>query len=378
MARVFTQKTLQEFLANGGSPESLPAGAVLTPSARDLLGSLRSGQGSQGGSAVAAASAATAAVLRSQRGHAEPAAALRSQSEGEFKWTPGSDAKGAEAIAAFFNSPQIHALKERMCEMGHRMWAKDYADGNGGELTVRVGDNLVLCTPALVSKGFMTPADICLIDLEGNQLAGSRKYAQEAMTHLAIMKRQPKARACCHAHPPHATAFALAKVKPPTCLVPQAEVFLGAIAMVAYATPGSAESAQIVAEAAVDSQAVLMQNHGVITWGNDVEDAYGKMESTDAYCRTVWVASQLGKELTPIEPSQAKELIQMRKSLGMEDKREDLKECELCDNSEFRPGFISYSNPSGTRDSGAAVSFNDKAEEVVRAITDRIMASYQS
>lgn len=290
---------------------------------------------------------------------------------------PGKDPKTPAEIQAFFNSPAIVAIKERMCDMGRRMWAKDYTDGNGGNLTVRVGDNLVLCTPTLVSKGFMTPEGIALIDLDGNQLAGPLKRTSEAMTHLAIMKRQPKAKACCHAHPPYATAFAVAKVRPPTCLIPEAEVFLGAIAMAEYRTPGSPENAQVVGEAGVDNQAILMENHGVITWGKDIEDAYWKMENTDAYCKTVWVASQLGKQLTPISGSQAKELIKLRKSLGMEDKRDGLKECELCDNSDFRPGFVSYGNQGGAcqvQDGG----FDPKAEEVVRVIADQILSKYKS
>ena len=85
----------------------------------------------------------------------------------EFRWTPGSDPKSPREIAAFFSSPAIEVLKERMCDMGRRMWQKDYTDGNGGNLTIRVGDNLLLCTPTLISKGFMKPEDMALIDLDG-------------------------------------------------------------------------------------------------------------------------------------------------------------------------------------------------------------------
>ncbi len=102
-----------------------------------------------------------------------------------------------------------------MCDIGRRIWEKDYVDGNGGNITIRVGDNLVLCTPTLISKGFMRPEELCLIDLDGRQLAGTRKRTSEALTHLGIMKRQPAAKACVHAHPPHATAFAIANVRHP-------------------------------------------------------------------------------------------------------------------------------------------------------------------
>ena len=83
-----------------------------------------------------------------------------------------------------------------------------------------------------------------------------------------------------------------------------------------------------------------MENHGVIVWGKDVEDAYWKMENTDSYCKTVWIASQLGGGLHTFGPDKLKDLIEIRQSLGMPDTRADLKECELCDNGDFRPGVV--------------------------------------
>jgi L-fuculose-phosphate aldolase len=273
-------------------------------------------------------------------------------------------------------SPEITVLRERMADIGERIWNKDYVDGNGGNLTIRVGDNLVLCTPTLISKGFMTADDMCLVDLNGTQLAGTRKRTSEVMTHIGIMKRQPKAKACCHAHPPHATAFAVASVIPPTCMIPEAEVFLGQIGLAPYQTPGSPENADTVGEIGVTHQSVLMENHGVITWGKDIEDAYWKMENTDAYCKTVWMASQLnGGKMKTITGSQAKELIEIRKSLGMDDPRENLKECELCDNSEWRPGVVCGIPESSPSPSGSQPEYDDSAEALVQQITNEIMKS---
>lgn len=356
MPKVITAREVEALLAQGKTAQDIPAGVILTPSARDLLKS--------GPRARVAKSGAPAHAV-------EP-----SVPDYEFKWEPGSDPKTPEAIQAFFYSPEIEVLKQRMVDMGQRMWAREYTDGNGGNLTIRVGDNLVLCTPTLISKGFMTPEDMCLVDMDGKQLAGTRKRTSECMTHLAIMKRQPKAKACCHAHPPHGTAWAVAKVQPPTCLIPEAEVFLGEIGMSPYQTPGTPANAAAVGEAAVQHMAVLMENHGVITWGKDIEDAYWKMENVEAYCKTVWVASMLGKELTPISGPQAKELIELRKSLGMDDKRSEWKECELCDNSDFRPGFVGQNNACGCAVPPAApeTSFNEDAEAAVKAITDQLIA----
>ena len=349
MAKVITGKEAEEIVRQGVQP---PAGAILTPSARDVFGDR------------AKPSAKPAAAPGKKA--AEPTVP-----DYEFKWAPGSDPKTPAEIEKFFHSPAVEALKAKICAIGKRIWEKDYVDGNGGNMVVRVGDNLALCTPTLISKGFMAPSDICLIDLDGKQLAGERKRTSEAMTHLGIIKRQPKAKACVHAHPPHATAFAVAAVRPPTCMIPEAEVFLGEIGYAKYQTPGTPENADEVGKIGVDHQAIIMENHGVIVWGKDVEDAYWKMENTDSYCKTVWIASQLGGGLHTFGADKLKDLIKIRRSLGMPDSRAELRECELCDNSDFRPGVTCQVPSDG--DGAAAEQPDAGVEAAVRQITDQIL-----
>jgi L-fuculose-phosphate aldolase len=351
---IFTAATMEAFLRSGKTAAELPKDAILTPSAKDVL---RDGLAPVRAGGTPAAAAPAGPILPDY----------------EYHWTPGTDPKTPAEIQAFFDSPPIVAIKHRMVDIGKRMWARNYTDGNGGNLTVRVGDNLVLCTPTLVSKGFMTMEQMCLVDLEGRQLAGKYKRTSECMTHLAIMKRQPKCKACCHAHPPHGTAFAVAGVRPPTCMIPEADVFLGEIGLAEYGTPGTPTVADNVGKIGVDHMAVLMINHGVITWGKDVEDAYWKMENVESLCRTVWVATQLnqGKLLSMTGP-QAKELIAVRKSLGMDDKRETWKECELCDNSDFQPGTV-CSIPAPAAPANPP-KLDPEAEKLVQALTDQILA----
>ena len=255
----------------------------------------------------------------------------------QYRWDSGIVPSTPGEIADFFQSREITVLKERLVDIGRRLWERAYVDGNGGNITIRVGDDLVLTTPTLISKGFMQPTDMCLVNLRGEQLAGERKRTSEVKTHLGIMRAQPGAKACVHAHPVHATAFAVASLRPPTGMIPEVEVFVGEIALAPYETPGSREVAEIVGRAAVDHNAILMENHGVITWGTDVEDAYWKMENVDAYCRTVWVASHLGSDLKTYSPEQLRTLIALRESLGMKDPRSELPDSALCDNRHFRP-----------------------------------------
>jgi len=362
--RVYTEKDILELLGKG-SLASLPADAILTPSARDRLRAAGVGSAPASGAKASKASAAVPA---------EPILP-----DYTYRWTPGGDPKTSAEIQAFFTSPEIETIKQRMCDIGRRMWEKDYTDGNGGNLVVRVGENLFLTTQTLISKGFMTPETIALVDWEGRQLAGRYKRTSECMTHLAIFRNQPQAKATCHAHPPHATAFAVANVRPPTCMIPEAEVFLGQIGMAEYRTPGSPDNAEVVGKEARDHHAILMINHGVITWGEHIEDAYWKMENTDAYCRTIWIATQLGNDLKTITPGQARELIELRGKLGMFDKRADWKECELCDNSEFRPGVVCRvpgdgADPAAAPAKSADAEPNAEAEALVRTITDMIVS----
>jgi L-fuculose-phosphate aldolase len=368
MPQVLTAREVEALIRSG---EAIPEGVLLTPSARDLLDDQKRAKRAPAPLAVAksVAPAKAAPVVVSATEPSVP--------DYEYKWTSGSDPKTAAEIERFFNSAPIHQLKLRICDMGRRLWIKDYTDGNGGNITVRVGDNLVLSTPTLICKGFMTPEDICLIDLDGRQLAGTRKRTSEAMTHLGIMKRQPAAKACVHAHPPHATAFAIANVNIPSCLIPEAEVFLGKIGVAQYQTPGTPENAEEVGRVGVDHQAVLMQNHGVIVWGKDVEDAYWKMENIDSYCRTVAIAAGLGSGLHRFGTDKLKDLINLRQKLGMPDPRATLKECELCDdNSEFRPPVICQNAVNGAATPAAAADPAPSAdvEALVQKLTEEILA----
>ena len=346
MSNVITAREAEELVRKGEQP---PAGAILTPSARDVL----SGRAKPAFKPAAAAAAG------------QPV--KPSVPDYEFKWTPGTDPKTPAEIERFFHSPALAVLKERMCEIGRRLWVREYTDGNGGNITIRVGDNLALCTPTLICKGAMKPEDMCLVDLDGRQLAGTRLRTSEALTHFGIMKRQPACKSCVHAHPPHATAFAIANVDVPSCLIPEAEVFLGKIGVAKYQTPGTPANADEVGEVGKIHQAVLMQNHGVIVWGKDVEDAYWKMENIDSYCRTVWIAAGLGGGLHRFTGGQAKELINLRQKLGMSDPRAGLKECELCDSAEFRPGAVCAAPTA------SSTPVDPQVEAIVQQVTEQIL-----
>jgi L-fuculose-phosphate aldolase len=266
MKQVISLRDLQEMLRNGKDVRVLPDDALLTPSARDFLRELEGpgGRKPHVNGQVAASAPVKSATSKSSKAE----------------------------IESFFNSPHLQELKLQICDIGRRMWQRAYVDGNGGNIAIKVGEDLALCTPTLISKGFMKPEDMCLVDLEGSQLAGAKKRTSEILMHLQIMKRQPRAVATAHCHPPYSTAFAVAGIEPPTCMIPEFEVF-ASVAMAPYRTPGTPEMGKLVADLVDKHNTILMANHGVVAWShNNLEDAYFKMEILEAYCRTVLVASQ--------------------------------------------------------------------------------------
>jgi L-fuculose-phosphate aldolase len=360
MKQVISVKDLEELVRTGRDIHSLPSDALLTPSARDFLRDLEvNGNGKYTTPVAAAAPVAPAPPVQA----AAPSKPVTSQSS-------------KAEIEAFFNSPSIHELKLQICDVGRRLWQRAYVDGNGGNIGIKVGDDLVLCTPTLISKGFMKPEDMCLVDMEGNQLAGTRKRTSEILMHLQMMKRQPRMVASVHCHPPYSTAFAVAGVQPPTCMIPEFEVF-ASVGIAPYRTPGTPEMGKLVADLVDKHNTILMANHGVVSWShNNVEDAYFKMEILEAYCRTVLVASQLGKPVQTMTGAQLQDLLKIKQNLGIPDPRHGLKECELCDNDGWRPGVMcSVPAPSNSQNgTGASAALDPDAEVLVRTITEQLMA----
>ena len=207
-------------------------------------------------------------------------------------------------------------ISEEICEIGRRIYARGFAAGNDGNISGRLSDNTVLCTPTFVSKGFMKPDDLCTVDLDGNQLAGSRDRTSEVLLHLAIYRADPAAKAVVHCHPPHATAFGVARVDVPTGILPEAEIFLGVVPRAEYETPGSAEFAETVLPFVGRANTVILSNHGTVSWGPTVERAYWCTETLDAYCRILLLSKQLG-HIERLPAPKVQELLELKESFGL-------------------------------------------------------------
>jgi L-fuculose-phosphate aldolase len=285
-------------------------------------------------------------------------------------------------------------IKEQMCDIGRRIWTRGFCAGNEGNHSYRIAENRILCTPTGISKGQLKPEDLCTVDLEGRQIAGSRKRTSEINLHLAIYNSRPDVRAVIHSHPPHATAFAVAGVELPTCVHPEAEVFLGPVKMARYVTPGDKRLGESILPFVKDSNTILLQSHGVVTFDATLENAYYELEIVDAYARILILAKQVGgiRQLTGQE---MKELIELKPKFGRTDPRvgqpvtcsSDFlsrvsEEPGVRGRMQCGSGCVAVSPPSPQAAVERAVAQlspagygDEEIEQLVQAITDQIVAT---
>lgn len=278
-------------------------------------------------------------------------------------------------------------LKEEICEIGRRVYNKGFAAANDGNISIRVGENEVLCSPTMICKGFMKPEDICAVDLDGNQIAGTRKRTSEILLHLSIMRERPDVKAVVHCHPPHATAFAVAGEPIPQCVLPEVEVFMGEVPMAPYETPGTQKFADTVKPFLKGTNTIILSGHGTVTFGKDLVDAYWKTEILDSYCRILLLAKQLGN-VNVFSEQHTRELLDLKQKLGFDDPRFHAEDCDLCGNSAFRDGYQerlpqpkAFSEPPaylGYLQGSSSSGNNGELESLVQTITDQVMSSLES
>jgi L-fuculose-phosphate aldolase len=291
--------------------------------------------------------------------------------------TTSSSAPGrTTSNSRLFTTPEAEAIKKEICAVGKKLWLRQFVDGNGGNISYRIGPNEVICTPTLVRKYDLTPADLSMVDLEGNQIAGTMPRTSEIFLHLEVYKAVPEARSCVHCHPPHATAYAITGKVPPNMIIPEFEVFVGKVAISPYKTPGTAEFAQTVIPFVKDHNTVLLANHGIICWADTPTHAEWYAEVLETYCWTLMLAAQLGVPISHISEQQGSDLLAIKKKLGLPDIRFDtsrMKECQLADLE--MPNSIALTPTPCDGDTGksADTGANADIESLVKSVTDAVM-----
>jgi L-fuculose-phosphate aldolase len=195
------------------------------------------------------------------------------------------------------------AAAERSSEIFHRrqlarfgkwLYRLGFVPGTAGNLSVRLMEDLILATPTGMSKFLLKPSDMAVIDLDGRQVAGARKVTSEIGMHLAIYSQRPDVQAVVHAHPPIATGFASCGMSLEEPLCSEVVMTLGSIPLAPYATTGTPDVASSIAPLIVDHDAILLANHGVVTAGDTLQNAFMRMETVEHFAHICLVARQLG------------------------------------------------------------------------------------
>src|SRR5688572_5004558 len=186
-------------------------------------------------------------------------------------------------------------IKNQIVEVGRRLYANRFIAAGDGNISARVGNSL-LFTPTGTCKGFLKAEDIVKTDLEGKKLEGTRNPSSEALMHLEIYKLRPDVQAVVHAHPPYATGYAVAGMPLDKALLPEVILTMGCIPLAEYSTPTTEEVARAIRDLIPFHDALLLSNHGAVTYGKDMETAYFKMETLEHFARISTVAKILGRE----------------------------------------------------------------------------------
>ena len=261
--------------------------------------------------------------------------------------------------------PSEFEVKKQICDIGKRIYDNRFIAANDGNISVKIGPNEFLCTPTGVSKGFMTPDMICKVDANGKVLQSKDglRPSSEIKMHLRVYKERPDVNAVVHAHPPYATSHAIVGIPLTEPIMPEAVISLGCVPIAAYGTPSTDEIPDAVSKYLQYYDAVLLENHGALSYSVDLMQAYFKMESLEFYAKLLFISKQLGQ---PQELSQqnVQRLYDLRRQFGLPGKHP----ADIFTNINDGKGCHGGCGSTGNGGVGADSSMEAMVAEVVRKV----------
>jgi len=207
--------------------------------------------------------------------------------------------------------PTERQHRQEIVRYGRMLHDRCFVAAMDGNLSVRLKKDRILVTPTCLSKGNMQATDMVIVNLEGQRVSGRRNVTSEIGMHLLIYRLRPDVNAIVHAHPPTATGFAAAGMALTEPLVCEVVMGLGCIPLARYGTPGTSELAQSLEPYVTDYDAILMSNHGVVTYGDTLEHAYMKMETVEHFAQIALVTHLLGRQ-QPLKDVEVEKLLLAR------------------------------------------------------------------
>jgi L-fuculose-phosphate aldolase len=207
-------------------------------------------------------------------------------------------------------------IREEILEAGRRLRERFFVAANDGNISARLPEGQILITPTGVNKGDLSAEMLLTVDQEGAVLSGGLKPSSEMKMHLAVYRQRPEVRAIVHAHPPTATGFATSGIRlDQDVILPEVIFGLGSIGFSEYGTPTTEQVPEAVSREIAGCDALLLANHGALTVGQSVMQAYYRMETLEMYARIRLVTLQLGGPRALSGP-QIEELVEVRRRQG--------------------------------------------------------------
>jgi L-fuculose-phosphate aldolase len=206
--------------------------------------------------------------------------------------------------------------REEIVRFGRLLHERGCVAATDGNLSVRLGENAILATPTGMCKGMLDPSDLVTVDMSGRKLDGAREVSSEIAMHLQIYKLRPDVHGIVHAHPPTATGFAAAGMPLNQALISEIVLSLGCVPLAPYATPGTRELTDHMAPLIPHYNAILMANHGVVTYDTDLLRAYMNMETVEHFAQIALVAHQLGRQQL-LSREEVHKLLEARQRYGL-------------------------------------------------------------
>lgn len=203
----------------------------------------------------------------------------------------------SDSIAAKQASAPVKTQEQyrrEICTVGRWMYKRGLAVATEGNLSVRLGPDRILVTPAGACKGRLAPEELLVTNMDGCVVSGKGQASSEMLMHLLFYGARPDVNAVCHAHPPTATGFAAAGRALEEAVLPEVVVCLGKIPLAPYGTPGTADLCAGLEPLVPHHDAILLENHGAVTCGQDLPTAYHRMETVEQFARIMLTAESLG------------------------------------------------------------------------------------
>lgn len=207
--------------------------------------------------------------------------------------------------------PSERQYRAQIVQFGRMLHQRGYVAAMDGNLSVRLDEERILATPTAMCKGMMRASDMVVVDMQGRKLRGSRDVSSEIGMHLLIYRLRPDVGGIVHAHPPTATGFAAAGISLETPLVCEVVAALGSIPLAEYGTPGTPELAASLEPFVPQYDAILMSNHGVVAYADDLARAYMKMETVEHFAQIALTTHLLGRQ-RPLDGENLEKLVLAR------------------------------------------------------------------